>query len=267
MITLYADDAVISLSCPIKMQHAINLISKWCINNCLTINEQKTKWMYFNNFQRKNPMFILNGSTLERVETFTYLGLTLDPELKFVQHRANTVRNIRNKIVQTARARVFVDIPTALTMYKSMTLPSFDYVDYIWDRGNIGENNELQFLQNKALRLVYKVKLEANPLYNTVQLHDKSECMYLFIRRDIHLLFYAFTLKSQVKLVDGRNLPTRHNQGIRLNVPRSLKPIVLRSCFYRAIQRWNMLKPFYTMIESLADFKIAIKSDYNHCFM
>ena len=266
-ITLYADDAVISVSCPVRMQRAIDLVSQWCINNSLTINEKKTKWMFFNNFQRINPIFTLNGAVLERVFNFTYLGLTLDPELKFIQHRLNVLRNIRHKIIQSARARIFIDIPTALTMYKTMTLPSFDYVDYIWDRGNKGESYEIQSLQNKALRMVYKVKLEANPLYNTIQLHEKSGCMFLNIRRDIHLLFYAFTLKSQQNLIDKRNLPTRHNQGLRFKVPRSLKPIVLRSCFYRAIIRWNMLKPLYTLIDSLADFKIAIKKDYNHCFM
>ena len=266
-ITLYADDAVISLSCPTKMQVAINLISQWCATNCLTVNEKKTKWMYFNNFQRKNPVFTMNGTILERVYNFTYLGLTLDPELKFIEHRKSTVRNIRNKVIQASRARIFIDIPAALTMYKTMILPSFDYVDYVWDRCNIGESNELQYLQNKGLRSVYKVKLEAHPLYNTVQMHVKSECMYLKDRRDIHLIFYAFTLKSQPRLIDSRFLPTRNNQGIRLKVPRSFKPIVLRSCLYRAIIRWNMLKPYYTLIDSLSDFKIAIKTDYNHCFM
>ena len=91
--------------------------------------------------------------------------------------------------------------------------------------------------------------------------------MFLHVRRDIHLLYYAFTLKGQPKLIDNRNLPTRFYQGIRFIVPRSQKPIVLRSCFYRAIQRWNSLKPLYTLIDSLADFKIAIKKDYTHCFM
>ena len=87
-----------------------------------------------------------------------------------------------------------------LTIYKSMTLPSFDYVDYVWDRGNNGESAELQSLQNKVLRMVYKVKLEAHPLYNTVQLHEKGDCLFLNTRCDIRLLFYAFTLKSQPRL-------------------------------------------------------------------
>ena len=40
-----------------------------------------------------------------------------------------------------------------------MILPSFDYMDYVWDRGNVEEGKELQYIQNKSLRCVYKVKL------------------------------------------------------------------------------------------------------------
>ena len=260
---MYADDAVISVTEPIRMHEALQCISQWCLTNCLTVNEKKTKWMLFNNLQNDNPVFTLNNVILERVYTFPYLGLTLDPELKFIQHRLNVMRSIRTKIIQAARTKIFIDEPTALTMYRSMILPSFDYVDYIWDRGCIGENNDLQYLQNKGLRMVYGVKLEANPKYNTVRLHELSECKFLVVRRDIHLLFYAFTLKEQDKLIDKRNLPTRRNQGIRLLLPRSLKPIVLRSAFYRAIARWNMLKPQYTD----KSFKISIKKNYSNCFI
>ena len=40
-----------------------------------------------------------------------------------------------------------------------MVLPTLDYVDYIWDRDNLGENRELQLIQNKALHVVFHVKL------------------------------------------------------------------------------------------------------------
>ena len=33
-----------------------------------------------------------------------------------------------------------------------MVLPSFDYVDFVWDRDNVGENKELLIL-NKALKV------------------------------------------------------------------------------------------------------------------
>ena len=62
-----------------------------------------------------------------------------------MSHRKNTVNNVRHKIVQLGRVRNYVEEDTALEVYKSMVLPSLDYVDYVWDRDNKGENQELQF--------------------------------------------------------------------------------------------------------------------------
>ena len=267
-ITLYADDAVITVTEPERMQLALNNIATWCCTNSLTVNEKKTKWMMFNN--PKNyvpPIFTLNNVVLDNVKTFPYLGLTLDSELKFIEHRANTTKSIRHKIYQLSRVRNYIDEITALTIYKSMILSSFDYVDYIWDRGNIGESNELQLMQNRCLRLVYRVKLEAHPTFTTVQLHVKGNCRMLELRRDMHLLSYAFSLKKLDSYTDNRNLPTRLNMGIRLLVPKSVKPIILRSFHYRAIIKWNCLKQVYTELEDLDVFKINIKKNYDTCFM
>ena len=57
----------------------------------------------------------------------------------------------------------------------------------------------LQLIQNKGLRLVYKVKLEKDPVMNTAQLHVKSNCMFLSKRRDIHLLFLCiYIVKNRI---------------------------------------------------------------------
>ena len=97
-ITLYADDAVISVSSPEIMHEVLPLLSNWCVKHSLTVNEKKTKWMGFNcifNNVNPAPMFMLNNNILEQVSSFPYLGLILDPELKFIEHRKSTVSNIR----------------------------------------------------------------------------------------------------------------------------------------------------------------------------
>ena len=79
--------------------------------------------------------------------------------------------------------------------------------------------------------------------------------------------FYAFRLAQMECHIDNRNLPKRQNPGIRLKVPRSMKPIVLRSALYRAITLCNTLKPQYTLFDDMNSFKIAIKRDFTTCFM
>ena len=64
-ICLYADDAVISVQCPVKMQSSLDKLAAWCRQNSLTVNEKKTKWMFYNNIHRVNPV-----STLDEVDSF-----------------------------------------------------------------------------------------------------------------------------------------------------------------------------------------------------
>ena len=39
-ICLYADDAVMSVQDPIKMQSSLNMLAEWCKKNSLTVNEK-----------------------------------------------------------------------------------------------------------------------------------------------------------------------------------------------------------------------------------
>ena len=209
----------------------------------------------------------MNNVILERVYEFKYLGLLLEPSLTFVNHRKNVYNNIKYKLHQLAKVRDHIDTDTALTIYKSMVLPTFDYVDYIWDRDNKGENTELQLLQNKGLRTVYKVRLEQHPAKTTEQMHREGNIMLLEKRRDIHLLFYAFALSRMPTYIDDRDINTRIHIGKRLIMPRSQKPMVFHSALYRAIERWNCLRPAFTLIEDLDEFKVIIKKDYPTCFV
>ena len=67
--------------------------------------------------------------------------------------------------------------------------------------------------------------------------------------------------------VDDRDINTRIHIGKRLIMPRSQKPMVFHSALYRAIERWNCLRPAFTLIEDLDEFKVIIKKDYPTCFV
>ena len=121
-ITLYADDAVLSVTDPDKMNECLVLVSKWCVENSLTVNEKKTKWMLFNGSHLLDPKIIFNNIEIERVQSFPYLGLTLDPEMKFIEHRKNVVTTLRHKTHQLAKIRHYVEEDTALVIYKDYGL-------------------------------------------------------------------------------------------------------------------------------------------------
>lgn len=79
-----------------EFQHALNLIESWSSDNQFTINVSKWKIMKF------------AGETMEKVDSFKYLGITLDPKLYFGLNTADvTVRATRLVAASARLARYF----------------------------------------------------------------------------------------------------------------------------------------------------------------
>lgn len=98
-IKLYADDTVFYLSAPDlsiannDMTITANKFHKWCLFNKLTINISKSKCMLFSNKQVKLHKIIqqkieikIDGTNLEVVDDYKYLGIILDEHLQYDKH-------------------------------------------------------------------------------------------------------------------------------------------------------------------------------------
>ena len=93
---MYADDTTIYFSLedfdPDNVSNEINneveKITKWLQINKLSLNTQKTKLMVFHRKQKhiKELNIVINGTKIDRVESFNFLGLTIDETLSWAQH-------------------------------------------------------------------------------------------------------------------------------------------------------------------------------------
>ena len=209
----------------------------------------------------------IGDTPLERVTDFNYLGILLNEKLDFIKHEDKVYNNVLGKLHQFGNIRTYLDVPDALCIYKTMILPLMDYMDIVWDKQTVGFSYRFQMLQNTALRIAYKVRLGPNPLYNTTQLHDISKCKSLKDRRDMHILFYAYSLQFLPGIVDERQRNTRYNTGLRYIQRFSRNPVVFKSFFERAIRQWNKLKPEISNTLSLKLFKQKIKEIHPQCYM
>ena len=93
VLNLYADDMLLykpvrSLEDFRHLQSDIDHISDWVSCNHLTLNPNKCKTMIIS--RKRNPVqppqLILNGTPLDQVETFKYLGVLLSSELSWSLH-------------------------------------------------------------------------------------------------------------------------------------------------------------------------------------
>lgn len=101
-VSLYADDTAFYLggSDPYilskELSNASNIFEEWCNYNRLTLNQKECKAMLFSTNRRTKTNFpiLINGTKIEIVHEFKYLGVMLDKSLNFESH----INMIRRKI-------------------------------------------------------------------------------------------------------------------------------------------------------------------------
>ena len=121
------------------MQQSLKSLERWCKTNGIYMNLNKTRFMLFGSkitlakVQHTEVNLLINKQPITRVHTYCYLGITLDEQLNFELHTWQTIRKVKNKLVQLRSLRFFLNKKSALIWFtKNMILPI------------------LQIMQNKA---------------------------------------------------------------------------------------------------------------------
>ena len=111
--------------------------SKWCAINALTINTNKTKTIVFGSKNKiKNcskPELYINNEILQTVPTYKYLRVNLDQTLNFKYHLECLISNITFKLYMFNKIRSILNEKCALTVYKTIVMPFFDYCDIAYN--------------------------------------------------------------------------------------------------------------------------------------
>ncbi len=76
-LLLYANDLALMSENPQGLQKQIDVLSEFCVERQLVINVSKTKVVVFEKCRSAAPKFTYRGTTIERVQSFRYLGLEL----------------------------------------------------------------------------------------------------------------------------------------------------------------------------------------------
>lgn len=108
---LYVDDLAIYIAgqdLDVMMKCIVqqaSLVQKWYDDNNLIINYDKTKYQIFTKSRdpvpskyHTLPITLANGQVIEQVQTFKYLGGTLDSSLSFRDHLDTVSRKVSNRL-------------------------------------------------------------------------------------------------------------------------------------------------------------------------
>ena len=271
----YADDTVIFskkkdlAQAETDLQTDLDSITKWCNTNKIYINSAKTKAMFFGSKAKiasiKLPSFNINDQDIQRVKTYTYLGIKLDEQLSMETQAKNLVKKVSNKIYQLTRIRSFITKKAAILIYKNMILPILEYGDIFLHSATQNIRKKLQILQNKALRCA----LRKEKLTKSIELHKEAKLLKLKDRRHIHILLHMFQL-SQLpnfhlwKTHQSTGVRTRSSKKKLLTSRRPTNEKYKKSITYQGPKLWNSLPANLQKLDSYHEFKKQITKRFQN---
>nr|VZI43717.1 unnamed protein product [Spirometra erinaceieuropaei] len=137
---LFADDCALNTTSEEETQRSMDLFSAACENFGLVINTQKTVVMHQpppNSATAFNapPQISVNGTQLQVVENFSYLGSTLSRNTKIDDEVANRISKASQAfgcLQSTVWNRHGLQLSTKLKMYKAVILPTLLYGTETW---------------------------------------------------------------------------------------------------------------------------------------
>ena len=268
-ILLYADDTV--LYRPISenqkyldmhsFQQDVNKLVKWCQENRLSINIKKTKLVFHpaaqNVVNNLNCEIRMQGTIVDYVSSYLYLGVDIDSMLTFKKHYANTFKNASHKLFILRKIRYMINVKAALDITKTMLCSIIDYGNIFLSSCNEGDLQDLQILQNNALRCSYGVTDPRNE--HIIDLHKKSNVKSIKLRRK-KLILTCYWRNIKKGIIHIAN-PVRQNRSataptIYLPVPKT--ELFKKSVYYLGAILWNALPANVRLCDDINSFKKEI---------
>ena len=163
-----------------------------------------------------------------------------------------------NKLYQLRKIRGCITTKCALSIYKAMVLPIFEYGGIYLSSCTETEQTKLQRLQNQALRIIYK----RDNYSNVYDLHNTARILPLKMRREMALLKIMFNRVHINQGLQVRQLTTRSHDGPIMEVPKPYSSKYIKSVAYRGPVLWNQVKPELRCLVSKQGFASALKSHY-----
>ena len=168
-IQLYADGTLLYFSSKCvdtietKLSEGLEQMISWLSSNYLFLNYEKSKIMLIGTIQRlsSTASFAIkaNDKVFERVYSFKYLGVVLDP--------CRISSRISSRLGMLRKARKVIPRDACITLYNSMVLPIFDYCFCVWDGCSQSKKEYLNRLQRRAAAIIEGRKVSQNELHHT----------------------------------------------------------------------------------------------------
>ncbi len=267
----YADDTQLYFSfqpddptVTARIAACLSDISSWMMDHHLQLNLAKTELLVFsaNPSLHHNFSIQLGSSTITPSRTARNLGVVIDDQLSFTDHRA---RSCRFALYNIRKIRPFLSEQAAQLLVQALVLSRLDYCNALLAGLPACTIKPLQLIQNAAARVVFNEpkKAHVTPLF--IRLH----WLPIAARIKFKVLMFAYktttgTAPIYLNLLVQTYAPSRSLRSAserRLVVPSQRGTKSLSRTFSWTVPSWwNDLPISIRTAESLAIFKKHLKT-------
>lgn len=153
---LYADDTIIMAETEGDLQIALNRLGEYCEEWGLKINSSKSKIVIFSRGNvTKHREFMLNGSVIDVVPDYTYLGVVFNCNGSFKKATAKQISQAKKAMfVLLQKSRILrLPIDIICQLYEVCVIPVLLYGSEIWGYEDL---RDLEIFHRRFLRIVLK---------------------------------------------------------------------------------------------------------------
>lgn len=259
---LFADDTTLIIKCDRNDQiqditnKAFTTVVQWLESNNLNINISKTKFMQYRSHNSYElPLQITyNQNTIDKVNTFKFLGLIIDQNLNWKGHIDHICNKLNRYVYALKRLRQTISTEAALAAYHGYVASVLSYGLIIW--GNSVDIDRAFKIQKKCLRAISNARFRdsCKPLFQKYNILPLP-CIYI---RDV-----CYFVKSHPEYyknyteTSSRNL--RNKFKYIIHKPPSIAYIYKQNVYNMSIVIYNKLPTSIKILEGNA-FRKSLSS-------
>lgn len=266
-IRLFADDCVLyrRITTPddvTNLQNDLTKLTEWCNIWQMQINTEKTKHMAFSMLSStpKNA-YAVNGTVIENVTTFKYLGVFLTCDLSWRTHIEYITNKALRKLGFLKRSLYLANSDTRLHAYTTLIRSSLEYASIIWNPHQSNLTNLLEAVQNKAARFILRSYSRTQSVSFLKQSLNLSN---LIDRRKLFRLVYFHSLYHNRSPFSSEHIFPAHHISLRTDHLHKVSPVFARTEKFKSsplvlsINDWNRLPVSIVSVRDPSLFEAAL---------
>ena len=217
-----------------------------------------------NHTKIQNIDIFIGKSQLKRVEVIKFLGLLIDPALKWSSHISKIKTTISKTVGVLYKIKDFVPMYILKNIYNTLILPHLNYCNIVWGNAYPTYLNQLFLLQKKAVRII----TQSDFLAHTRPLFSSLNLLNIFDLHRYHcavFIFKSINNKLPVNFNDYFNFNYDiHNHYTRssghlFSLPTNTDTFK-RSIVCYGVNFWNSLTHALRNIKYLNSFSFKLKN-------